>query len=65
MSVMSEEKKAIESIYKVEQKGDDAGLRGWWTILRNGNPIEHHSTEDECYRELRKIGVDGLAHGGN
>lgn len=34
--------------YTVAQKGDLAGLPGWWTVHRDKNPIQHLATEADA-----------------
>lgn len=38
------------SVYSVEQLGDNAGLKGWWAVLRNGQPIHHFATKEEAWK---------------
>ena len=45
--------------YDIAQLGDQAGLAGWWTVLRNCAPVMHLPTEDAA-REWMQERRDGL-----
>lgn len=46
--------------YTVDQLGHVAGLPGWWTVLRNGNPVMHLPTMEaaEEWAQERCAGLD-------